>query len=56
MVCLVLQTVHIHTKYKFQSNTTMYYTKYSEGLKNILCNKLLCLTEIYTLYELDTLG
>jgi hypothetical protein len=99
LVRTIMQKLYIliHTRYRFQSNTTIYYTKYSYGnvviirpfkeqipcikicmhsvsrysgsvlwkawwwlnrvktccLKNILCNKLLCLTKIYTLYELD---
>jgi hypothetical protein len=47
----------IQTKYKFQSNTTIYYTKYSYGYCfYILYNKLLCSTEIYTLCELNFLA
>ena len=88
----VLTLKKTHTRYKFQSNITIYCTKYSysnmfrlywviirpskeqiqcikehSGIpkpdddsreeacchKNILSNKLLCLAEIYTLYESD---
>ena len=37
ILTLVIPMCLIHTRYKFQSNTTIYYTKYSYGNMFRLC-------------------